>query len=139
MFKRILAATDGSEHAGRAVKAAADLARAFSAQLTVMAAAYIPPMYKVDMNDELQMSVRDSTQRILDEARDDITGMSIKPEFVLTSDQAPAAAVIEQARDRGCDLVVLGRRGLHAGDERPLGAISDAVLRGAGCSVMLVQ
>ncbi len=139
MFQKILAAVDGSEHAVRALEAAARLARTDSARLVVVTVAYVPPLYRVDMNRELEAGFRDSANLILEDARRVVAKAGVEAEFELLDDAKPAEAISRFAGDGGFDLVVLGRRGLNATEDRALGGVSDAVLHRAGCSVMLVH
>lgn len=51
---------------------------------------------------------------------------------------SPAAVLNEQAERLGADLIVIGKHGGTAWDERLLGSVTQNVLYHAGCSVLLV-
>lgn len=138
MFKKILAAVDGSDDSLRALDAAAELARTQGARLVVTSVAYLPEAYKVDLSEELQMAIRDSAAAILDDAKRHIAGSGVAAAFQLAVDERPDDAIVRISREGRFDLVVLGRRGTHAGTVKQVGGVSQAVLAGAGCSVLLV-
>ncbi len=139
MFQRVLVAVDGSEHSIRALEAGARIAKADDAGLTVVTVAYVPPLYKVDLNSELLQSFRDSGRMILDDARKVLDRAGIEAETRLVEDIKPAEAIAQLARTEEFDLVVLGRRGLSDSTVRRPGGVSGAVLHEVGCSVMLVH
>lgn len=139
MFRKILVALDGSDHSFQALEAAAAIARADSAQLVGATVAYLPPMYRTDMNRELAESFRDSARMILADARKTLERTGFEADLRLLEDAHPAVAIAGLALREAFDLVVLGRRGLNPTEDRSLGGVSDAVLRRVDCSVMLVR
>jgi nucleotide-binding universal stress UspA family protein len=116
-YGRILAGTDGSATAARAVDAAADLARGLGAELTLASA--VP-------------SERDG-RRILESVR------ARWPEalvHVVTGEAAEALS--DLAQSHGYDLLVLGNKGM-SGLRRPLGSVPTRVLRRAPTNVLIVH
>ena len=138
MFSNILVAVDGSEHSVRALEAGARLAQGEGAKLTVVTAAYVPQLYRVDLGDALEESFRDSAKMILEDAKRTLARLEIEARTEMLEGQ-PGEAVASCARGGGYDLVVLGRRGFNSTQDKRLGGVSDAVLRGVDCSVMLVH
>ena len=57
----------------------------------------------------------------------------------ITPKGAPAAMILEEARARDADLLVVGARGLGALKRMALGSVSESVLRHANCPVLVVQ
>jgi nucleotide-binding universal stress UspA family protein len=49
----------------------------------------------------------------------------------------PAPTILEHAARHRNDLIVVGTRGVRAGDTMPLGSVSLAILRGARCAVLV--
>ena len=139
MFKKILVAVDGSDHSFRALRAAAELAQADSAELTVVTVAYVPPMYRSDLGTELEQGFRDSGEMVLAEARRILERSSAKTETRLITDRRPADAIAGLAEKEEFGLVVLGRYGLSNTPDKQLGGVSDAVLRLTECSLMLIH
>jgi len=138
MFGKILVAVDGSEHSVRALEAGARLAKASGAKLSVVTVVYVPPVYQVDLGDELEQGFRDSARHILADARHVVEREGVEADY-RSIDGHPAEAVVGLIESGGFELVVLGRRGLHDSEDRTLGGVSERVLRDADCSVMLVR
>lgn len=117
MYKNILLATDGSELAGHAVSHGMALAKILGAKVTIItvtmpwsAVAYgemavaIPP-------DDYDKSVKANAEKVLAEAagRAKTSGVSCQTQQV--SDINPYQAILATARDKACDLIVVGSHG----------------------------
>ena len=138
-FRRILVAVDGSEHAFDAVRVAARLAAALSAQLTLMTAYHAPsdtlgePNYSRALGEALG-----EAQRILEDGR----GVALnaggpEPQVEWLAGQ-PAETIVETARAGGYDLVVVGTHGRGRLGAALLGSVSSAVAAHAGRPVLVV-
>ena len=118
--RSIVVGFDGSEVAGRALDAAADLA-GYGSTLTVV-------------------SVRDGRvepDRAIDAARERLRRRSILARYLEPIGDA-ADELVGAARDAGADLVVVGRR--HRGlTQLVLGSVSAKVVRQAPCDVLVVR
>jgi nucleotide-binding universal stress UspA family protein len=137
-FNRILAATDGSDHAHRALVIAAGLCRRIGAQLTVATVVYVPRLYRTDLGTELVASFRDDAEKVLAAARRELAATGVNAAFE-TLEGDPAVEIARLAATGDSDLVVLGRRGLSRHEGKPLGSVSEGVLKRADCSVLLVR
>ena len=117
--RRILVGYDGSEAAGRALDAAADLT-GYGSTLAVVTV----------QNGELRGSV--SAQ-----AREQLQRRHVQARYHEPSGEA-AEQLVEAARELEADLVVVGRR-----DRKPLrgllGSVSWKVVRRAPCDVLVVR
>jgi nucleotide-binding universal stress UspA family protein len=51
----------------------------------------------------------------------------------------PAAEIVDLAEELGVGLIVMGSRGLGGIRRAVIGSVSDAVLRHAHCSVMVIR
>jgi nucleotide-binding universal stress UspA family protein len=116
-YGRILAGTDGSATAARAVDAAAELARRLGAELTLASAA---------------SSERDG-QRVLESLR------ARWPEVLTHVVLGEASeALADLAESQGYDLLVLGNKGM-SGLRRALGSVPTRVLRRAPTNVLIIH
>jgi nucleotide-binding universal stress UspA family protein len=117
--RRILVGYDGSEAAGRALDAAADLV-GYGSTLSVITV----------QNGELRRSV-------VAEARGHLRGRHVEARYHEPSGEA-AEQLVEAARELEADLVVVGRR-----DRKSLrgllGSVSSKVVRRAPCDVLVVR
>ena len=144
MYKHILIATDGSELAGKAVTAGLALAKVLNAKVTAIAAGEpftgmvvgLPALrFPVD---EYQRAVAEDARRILAEVSEAARKSGVLCETTQVND-FPAEAVVETARTRGCDLIVMGSHGRKGLDRFLLGSVSEAVVRHVPCSVEIVR
>lgn len=139
MFKRILLAVDGSEHALRAAKVAADLARCMKAELRIVVV-YAPiPSYLGEPNLQRAINSRlDEAQAILQKAVEAVGDIPAEIHTELLEGDA-AEAIIEVAKTRSSDLIVMGSRGLGRLAGLLLGSTSQKVLSHAPCPVLIVR
>lgn len=138
MFQRILVGYDGSEWSKRAVRLAADIAQQYQAELRVVYCFDPVPSYLGDP--DLQRVVARRTvagEEIVAEALALIPeGMKAKAELL----EGPAAeAIIEVARVRESNLIVLGTRGLGRLSSLLMGSVSHTVVAHAPCPVLVVR
>jgi nucleotide-binding universal stress UspA family protein len=120
MYKHILIATDGSELAGKAVTTGLALAKQLKAKVTAVTAsepwtsmvtgeaAFAFPV------EEYEKAAAENATRILGEVSAAAKKQDVACETVRVNDFA-AEGIIETAKARGCDLIVMashGRRGL---------------------------
>ena len=138
MFKKILVAVDGSENSMRAAGVARDIAGCMNSEITLVYAAYVPPMYSVDINPEVKDALHEDGRKILDAAAVP-RNSGIEPKERLIFDERPDEAILRLVRDEAFDLVVIGSRGLHAKEVKALGSTSMRVLDSAPCPVLVVH
>jgi nucleotide-binding universal stress UspA family protein len=137
MFKNILVAWDGSEHAKRALAEAVDLARTQDGRLTLLTVAappYVWPGYVLPI-----------TQADLDNAADQILaeGEALVPEGIPVSGRTaaghPGTELLKRAAAADEDLIVMGSRGRGAVRSAVLGSVSHFVLNHASVPVLIVH
>jgi nucleotide-binding universal stress UspA family protein len=122
VYQKILVGTDGSKTAAKAVDRAVEVARTSSAELTIFSVG----------------SPAKATQVVEAEAaRHAGSGVTLKTQ-VGTGD--PVGALLDNARDGGFDLLVLGNRGM-TGVTRflRLGAVPNKVAHHIPCSLLIVK
>jgi nucleotide-binding universal stress UspA family protein len=139
MFSAILCATDGSDHAAKAVAIAADLGRRYNARVIILTA-YDPlpkelgtPYFENLIGRRLK-----AAEELVNAATAVIKGEGITP--IVEMLEGPAArAILEVARTRRCDLIVMGARGLGPFGAMLLGSVSTRVVHEAPCPVLLTR
>lgn len=140
MFDELLLAVDGSEHALNAARLAADLANAMGSKTLRIVVAYEPvPSYlgEPDMQSAINARLSEA-QGILHQAVETVgkTSAEIHTELI---EGSPAEAIIEVARTRGSDVIVMGSRGLGRLTGLVLGSTSQKVVSHASCPVLIVR
>ncbi len=123
MYRHILVPTDGSELSNHAIEYAAALAKAVNAKLTVLTVTI--PYYGFAVEPELvtigfeeyQKNTTKLAMHDLDVAKDIAAAAQIPCDVVHQEHPQPYRAIIDAAKERGCDLIVMashGRRGVTA-------------------------
>lgn len=140
-IKHIMVATDFSHDANRAVTMAAELARAFSAKLTLFhvvqmpsyaffgGGAYVP-------SPELTADIMNDAKRWLAAAKERLTGLAVE---TVCLDGDPQTLIVRWAAEHKPDLLVLGTHGRRGLRRLVVGSVAEHVLRAASCPVLTVH
>ncbi|MCQ4345487.1 MAG: universal stress protein [Sulfolobaceae archaeon] len=142
MFKRIVVAYDGSDHAIKALNTAIELAKAFDSKLDVvevvdtaallgMGFAPIPSDVIAQIYNKAQNDVEQAKKKAQEAGVKDVTSQ------VLEGD--PATSIIEYASKNGADLIVMGSRGLSTFKRLVLGSVSSKVVQESRIPVLVVK
>ena len=137
MTKKILCATDGSDHSSHAIQLAAEMAKKLGAELTVCAVNVArggtrgPLIYSWDDSE---------VKRILDGAASSAkaAGASKVEEVVLRSREA-ASAVVQYAEENGFDHIIVGTGDKRGVSRLVLGSVAADVAGRAHCSVTVAR
>ncbi len=142
IFRHILVPYDGSEPAGRALDKAMEFVRSDSqTRLTVAHVINLQPITVADMTfvqpESYQEELRRQGEEILDRVKQRIGDFPGTDTVVLAG--APAPAILDYADSAGCDLIVMGSRGLGAFRELMVGSVSHNVIQHSGVPVMIMK
>ena len=128
MFRTIVAATDGSATAAKAIRHAAALTKQFEASL------YLVRAYRIGTHDDAER--QEDVERDLHHDVQALASEGVQAEAYARV--GPAADVIlDVARWKEADLIVIGNRSMQ-GPRRLLGSVSNSVSHHAPCTVLLV-
>lgn len=150
MYANILLSTDGSDVARKGLEHGIALAKALNAKATVITvteplpidyggghdSGWIPSKQEVDAFDAAS---RERAGKVLDQAKAMAQQVGISAELLHVPNAHPATAIIETAKSRGCDLIVMashGRRGLR---KLFLGSQTSEVLVDGSVPVLVVH
>jgi nucleotide-binding universal stress UspA family protein len=150
MYANILLSTDGSDVARKGVKCGIALAKALNAKVTVItvtepypvyygagnASGWIPPR---EMFDSFDAANKEHAGKMLDEVRAMAEQVGVSVELLHVPDAHPATAIIETAKSRGCDLIVMGSHGRRGLKKLLLGSQTSEVLVNGSVPVLVVQ
>jgi nucleotide-binding universal stress UspA family protein len=149
MYANILLSTDGSDVARNGVEHGIALAKGLNAKVTVItvtealpvdygsghASGWMPSKEEFDSYDA---ACKERADKVLDEARALAEQIGISAAFLHVPNAYPATAIVETAKSRGCDLIVMashGRRGLR---KLLLGSQTSEVLVNGSVPVLVV-
>jgi nucleotide-binding universal stress UspA family protein len=139
MYTNILLSTDGSDVARKGVKHGMALAKALNAKATVItvtepldvdyggghAGGYIPSQEEFDRHGA---ACKERAGKVLDEARAMAEQIGISAELLHVPNAYPAPAIVETAKSRGCELIVMGSHGRRGLRKLLLGSQTSEVL-----------
>ena len=132
-IRTILHATDFSEHSAYAFRLACSLARDHGARLIVLHVhERLGPMPPPPLSPNERQAVSDKLQHIKP------SDSTIPVEYQLEEGD-PVMALLQVARERRCQLVVLGTHGRTGWDRLLMGSVAERVVRGAPCPVLTVK
>ena len=121
MYRHLLIATDGSPLANKAVEQGLSIAKAFNAKVTIVtvtepwmmsAPGEVAVVFPLE---EYEKAAASNASKILKDASTVGTKYGIACETVHVKDQFPAEGIVDVAKAKGCDLIVMsshGHRGL---------------------------
>ncbi|AEA12831.1 UspA domain protein [Thermoproteus uzoniensis 768-20] len=141
MFKRILVAYDGSQHARRALEVAIDLAKKYGAKIYVAEVVDTATILGLSMGPvppDIIDSMREKARADLADAKAKAEAEGVQAETAMLEGD-PATAIVEYADKIGADLIVTGSRGLSSIKRVFLGSVSTGVVTHAKKPVLVVK
>jgi nucleotide-binding universal stress UspA family protein len=145
LYKRILVPTDGSEVSAVAEHAAVEFARAHGSDIVALSVAQPYPTYAaaeasmaVDPgldNEALREAAERNVRRVSAAAAG--AGVACTPLTVFS--HSPSDAILDSARDHGCDLIFMGSHGRRGLSHLLAGSETQKVLAGAEVPVMVLR
>ncbi len=145
-FRSILVGTDGSLTAHSAVEYAITLAAQAGAKLTIVSAyePVAPERVRAEALSapaDVQWAIgpREDVLALLDAASQaaGVAGLSDVATFARQGDAADA--IIDVAEELGCDLIIVGNKGMTGARRFLLGSVPNKVSHHAPCSVLIVR
>lgn len=145
MYRRILVPIDGSATAQRGLQEAQGLAKACDASLVLLHVVEAYPMMMEMATaatwEQVTSDLRAYGQRVLEEAHQAALAAGVACEARLEDAAASRVCdvVIEQARERRCDLIVMGTHGRRGVAHALIGSDAERVIRMSPVPVLLVR
>ena len=143
-FKSIVVATDGSPHSAAAASEAIGIAKRNSARLTVIAVVPADIAMPTDIDfaaiqreklADQEMQAAEKNARAVKEAAQQ-AGVDAQA-FVMSG--KPADAIMEIAKDKVADLVVVGSHGRTGLDRLLMGSVAERVIVLSSCAVLVAK
>jgi len=139
MFKKILLASDGSDHSVRAAKKAVELAKLNGdSEITVV--------YVVDGQTSKEDVLHNPDRTVVEEKRkirlQPVTNMLEEESLNFRFEKLlgePGLAIVDYANKNAFDVVVVGSRGLNGLQEMVLGSVSHKVAKRVKAPVLIVK
>lgn len=149
MYSNILIATDGSELAQKGIEHGLALARKLDAKVIILTASEPVPLYAIRGefgapgptidHEAYSQSARQSANGILEAAKAAADSAGVAVETVYVEEMRPAEAIVDIAKERDCDLIVMASHGRRGLDRLFLGSQTIEVLTHSPIPVLVVR
>lgn len=137
MFSKILVPIDGSQHADKAIRYAADLSKRYGSKLLLLHVVPIRVYAFAEVGAVLSEDVEEG-EEILRRGAELARSLGVEVEQRLGRG-IPAEEVLRVAEEEKVDLIAIGSRGLSGVKAFLLGSVSDKVSHHAKCPVLIVR
>lgn len=139
-FRRILCPVDFSDFSRRALSHAVAMARRHEGRVTLLhVVPELPSIITFPLSVDPPLMDSGAREGLCEELRE-FAGAAREqaPMDVVVLEGDPARQIVDQARERGADLVVMGTHGRSGFERLALGSVTEKVLRKAQCPVLTV-
>ena len=149
MYKHILIPTDGSELSTRGVACGLEMAQALSARVTflhaieVFTSVFTSPdgqwIGGAELVGQFEAAQEQSAKNALDAVAKQAAEAGIAAEIVSARQTTPSDAIIQTAKERGCDLIVMASHGRRGVRRMMLGSQTAEVLARSDVPVLVIR
>lgn len=142
-FKKILVPVDFSPHADAALATALDVAKHYDASITLVhvfepVSLAMPEGSGFYASGQISDAMRE-TEKALTRAREDASARAGKPVEAVQRTGSPPHEIVDFARSRSFDLIVVGTHGRTGLAHMLIGSVAERVVRAATCAVLTVH
>ena len=138
MFSNILVAIDGSESAKKAFEKSIYLAQKCNSNLDLVHVIQCELGGDSATTFEIIEDLKNKAKKMLEEYKIQASKNSISIQITVTQGD-PAQVIIELAKAKSYDLIIMGTRGRTAFQELLIGSVSQKVMHHASCPVLVVR
>lgn len=140
-FSKVLVAYDGSELSTKALNTALTYCRENQAKLEVLHVVnfqnFVVGEAMVAFPIPLQQEINDNAEKMIAKAEEQMEGLA--DSRAILKQGSPAAVILDHAEESGCDLIVIGSRGLGGFRSFMLGSVSNHVVQNSEVPVLVVK
>ena len=135
---KILVPVDGSAFSLKAVETACDLAKAKAPSSIVLTAVAVQ-IPELEEGVYIAEKMKAQAKIALAKAKEVAQQCGIVSEELLATGASPAQEIVQAAKDKQADLIVIGSRGLAGKTKSFLGSTASQVVTYSPCSVLVVK
>jgi nucleotide-binding universal stress UspA family protein len=136
-FENVLLATDGSDSVQAAIQEAINLAKFCRVRLTVVSVVEVNPEFAAlapEYVDKAENETREHLESIKQRAADE----GVECEIVAHQGEEPYRFIVEEAKNRKADVIVMGTHGRTGLKRLMMGSVAARVIGHAPCKVLVV-
>ncbi len=135
--EKILVAVDGSEYTDIIVDQAISMGRICNSVIVAISIIPFFPEY-VSSALQLEQELSKNTRKLLEKVKRRIEEENIECETVVRIDEQPHEPIVQEAKKRNVDLIIMGTRGMSGLKRVFMGSVAQKVIGYAPCPVMVV-
>lgn len=145
MYKHILIATDGSDLSDKAIHHGIALAKPLGAKVTIATATepwdavIVGEVAVVLPVEKYEATAAANAASILNKAKEAAGLDHIKIETLHIKDRHPAEGLLDAAKDKGCDLIVMASHGRRGFSRLVLGSEANEVITHSEVPVLVIR
>jgi nucleotide-binding universal stress UspA family protein len=136
-IQHILVPLDFSADAEQALDAAMELAKQFQARLTLIHVIQLPVVTEVDLSG-YYADIESSARQEMENYQKRVAAAGLAADVLLESG-APFRQIVDAAKTRQADLIVMGTHGRTGMQHLLIGSVAERVVRLAPCPVMVMR
>jgi len=135
---KILVPLDGSEYSEKALLHACDLAKNYQANLLLLYV--VEKSFSLNLLDQKEYLtiLRKFGYKILSKGKEITTNKGIDSETILREGNI-TNEIIKLAKNKKCNLIIVGNKGLGAASRFFLGSVSNKLANNSPCSLLIVK
>ena len=135
--EKILVALDGSEYTDAIVDQAISMGRICNSTIfAISVIAFFPESLAI--SPQLEEELAKKTREFLEIVKKKIEKENLTCETIVRLDAQPSIPIVEEAKNRSVDLIIMGTRGTTGLKRIFLGSVAQKVIGYAPCPVMVV-
>jgi nucleotide-binding universal stress UspA family protein len=137
MYKRVLAATDGSRYSKIAVDEAIRIAKASKGKLTIVSVVDVTEEFETEAP-ELTEGFEKQFKAMVEKIKKQARTKGVKAEGIVKIGE-PYNVIISTAKEKKVDLIVMGSHGRRGISRLLMGSVTERVIGHASCAVLVVK
>lgn len=134
--EKILVAVDGSAHSEKAVDQAISMASICNSQIFALNVIDLYPG-TLAVAPALEEKMSKEARELLDRVKDKVEKSNIPCETIVHTGGQPHEFIVQEAKDREVDLIVMGTHGRTGLKKMLMGSVTERVIGNAPCAVMV--
>ncbi len=110
LYEKIMVSTDGSKYSEGAIREAINMAKSCDSRLFLMSVIEINAEF-IALAPEALEKIESKTKKYLEEIRNRAAKENVKCEIIIREGEGPYSFIMEEAKKKNAELIVMGRRG----------------------------
>jgi nucleotide-binding universal stress UspA family protein len=134
-FKKILTATDLSEHGNNAVKKSAKLAKTYNGELAIISVIQLPPELAIGEEEIMEM-LKSEVEKQLIPIKEEIDKLGVKSELFIEKGD-PHVIIVDKIKEIGISLVAIGAN--KETGKKIIGSVAQKIIANSPVPILIAK